>query len=198
MPKPQKPFVAARIPTELEAALAKHIEATRESKTEAIINALSAYVGWTPNSKDTNQQDRLSQIEARLAEIERQLQIPQQTNLLKLSPVISLDNRQDSLDQKEENENTDNTENNVIKLENAPEKLFSHREVSDMTGMKYSTVRGRARGKNPIAEGKNRAFKAAKVNDEWKWKEITNDNAVIQHPDLAESPSEAAAFDEPA
>ena len=85
--KGDKPFLAARIPASLNASLESHVESTGESKTDTLINALAAYLGWSEDKQlKTSSSDRLSQLEKRVKDIEDALYQPRQTNLLELTP----------------------------------------------------------------------------------------------------------------
>ena len=70
-----KPFIAARVPEGLNKALEKHVDATGESRTAAIINALSSYLKWsdTDKGKPISAGDRLSKLEDKIAELEKLL-----------------------------------------------------------------------------------------------------------------------------
>ena len=68
-----KPFIAARVPEGLNEALEKHVDATGESRTAAIINALSSYLKWAEAGVDKtiSAGDRLSKLEEKVADLER-------------------------------------------------------------------------------------------------------------------------------
>ncbi|MBD0362295.1 MAG: hypothetical protein ICV55_05885 [Coleofasciculus sp. C3-bin4] len=85
--KGDKPFIAARVPKGLYEALESHSEATGESKTEAIINALGAYLGWTNDkAEQISISDRLSLLENRVDQLEQVIKEPRQTSLLDIQP----------------------------------------------------------------------------------------------------------------
>ena len=70
--KSEKPFLAARIPHSLEAAIESHVDSTGESKTQTVINALAAYLGWSDGEeKKPTASDRLSILEKKFAELEK-------------------------------------------------------------------------------------------------------------------------------
>ena len=137
--KSDKPFLAARIPVGLSNALEAHVKSTQESKTDVIINALSTYLGWADNgSTQPSASDRLSKLEARLNELEKLVREPRQTSLLdnleqpkasdskvyhKPQPVIEKDNSSDN--------------------KTKSRKLLSNREMSELSGVNYETVRSR-------------------------------------------------------
>lgn len=64
-----KPFIAARIPEDLNAKLEEHSKATGEGKTQVLINALSSYLKFTSQNEEVAK-DRLSILEKRFAELE--------------------------------------------------------------------------------------------------------------------------------
>lgn len=85
---PEKPFVAARIPESLNLKLEEHSKATGESKTQALINALAAYLGFNPGSEvQETASDRLSVLEQKVAELERLVKEPKQFSLLDTEPL---------------------------------------------------------------------------------------------------------------
>lgn len=94
--KTDKPFLAARIPTSLNSALEAHVESTGESKTDTIINALAAYLGWSDNEtiSTTSASDRLSVLEQRVDALENLLREPKQTSLFETN--INFDKRFDN------------------------------------------------------------------------------------------------------
>ena len=100
-----KPFLAARVPASLNDALEAHAKSTGESKTDVLINALAAYIGWSEDKKlKASSSDRLSQLEKRVQDLEEAIYKPRQTSLLEMStgeaqpeePVIDLDNNLDN------------------------------------------------------------------------------------------------------
>jgi Fe2+ transport system protein B len=164
--KSEKPFLAARIPHSLENALESHVEFTGESKTQSIINALSAYLKWSENGEVSNASDRLSKVERKVAELEQLLKTPQQTNLLDLDrkSVIS------SVKQADNKKPTARIEQTSQEFK----WLLTHREISDLTGINYNSVKSRPTGKAKIIEWNGRAFKVIQVEGRWKWREITS------------------------
>ena len=192
MGKPQKPFIAARIPIGLEEALEKYTKSTGESKTAALINALASYIGWSKGEEaKPSANDRLSLLEERVKHLEKLIQIPQQTSLLELESVIKTDNK---IDNNLSEAETDNSDNKVIKTDQeniidvvvnehkesdnkdndviTREKLFTHKEVAEITGIPYNTIRKRPKA-NKVAEGNGRKFKPTRIGKTSKWLEIT-------------------------
>jgi hypothetical protein len=160
-----KPFIAARIPEELNQALSTHSEATGESKTQALINALSQYLGVAHAAPDgaqvnSNPLSLLSRV-ARLEEIIEKMQgaeivieIDNDTdNGLERddqadNTVISLDNANPPKVEEERSQpalfvmtsdNLDNNSDNTI-----TEGAVSTKDLAEMTGMKASTVKTRS------------------------------------------------------
>jgi hypothetical protein len=164
----QKPFLAARIPHSLESALESHVKSTGESKTQAIINALSAYLNWSENGGASNASDRLSLLEKKVAELENLLKTPKQTSLLDVEPidVKPVIKEAKQTDNKKEPEGKEQA-----KIESSSE-LLTHRKMSDLTGINYNSVKSHPEGK--VIEWENRIFKTTKESDRWKWVEITN------------------------
>jgi hypothetical protein len=160
-----KPFLAARIPEELNQALSTHSETTGESKTQALINALSQYLGVAHAAPDeaqvnSNPLSLLSRV-ARLEEIIEKMQgaeivieIDNDTdNGLERddqadNTVISLDNANPPKVEEERSQpalfvmtsdNLDNNNDNTI-----TEGAVSTKDLAEMTGMKASTVKTRS------------------------------------------------------
>jgi hypothetical protein len=112
-----KPFLAARVPASLNDALEAHTKSTGESRTDTLINALAAYLGWSEdNVTRSSSSDRLSILEEKIRQLEEAIYKPRQTNLLdikasqpeQVKTVISFDNEED----KEEVIKTDNKKDN--------------------------------------------------------------------------------------
>lgn len=158
-PKKGKPFLAARIPHDLERALEAHIEESGETKTQLIINAIGSYIKWSAGEDKPIASDRLSTLEAKVAEIEKLIKTPQQQNLLDVEPVIT---------------KVKQTDNKTGKNKSgANDQLFTHRKVSDITGIGYNSVKSKPNSKNKVVEGNGRKFEVIKTNKGWKWREIS-------------------------
>ena len=132
-----KPFLAARVPASLNDALEAHTKSTGESKTDALINALAAYLGWSEdNVTKSSSSDRLSLLEERVRKLEEVTYKPRQINLLDIKPsepepvntVIISDNAEDN--------NlviiSDNAEDNSLVIEpNKPEPVEAVIEIDN-------------------------------------------------------------------
>jgi hypothetical protein len=160
-----KPFIAARIPEELNQALNTHSETTGESKTQALINALSQYLGVAYAAPDGAQVNANPLgLLSRVARLEKIIEKMQGAEI-----IIEIDNDADNSLERE-----DQTDNSVISLDNAnPPKaeeersqpaLFvmtsdnsdnnsdntiiegavSTKDLAEMTGMKANTVKARS------------------------------------------------------
>lgn len=164
--KSEKPFVAARIPHSLENALESHVELTGESKTQSIINALSAYLKWSESEETSNASDRLSEVERKVAKLEQLLKKPQQINLLDLDSksvinnVKQVDNKKPTAKKEQANQEGD--------------QLLTHKEISNLTGINYNSVKSRPTGKTKTIEWDGRAFEVIQAEGRWKWREITS------------------------
>ena len=86
-----KPFLAARIPEDLNTKLEEHSASTGEGRTQAVINALAKYLNFTPESKsEESAGDRLSVLEKKVAELEKIINEPKQISMaLDLNPAIA-------------------------------------------------------------------------------------------------------------
>ena len=156
-----KPFLAARVPASLNDALEADTKSTGENKTDALIIALAAYLGWSEDKKPkTSSSDRLSQLEERVRELEETVYKPRQTSLLEISssrpkttsPVIK----------------TDNVEDNIT----SEEKFLTHRQIANMTGLNYNTVKAKpSQERGRTVEWEGRTFTPIKGKTGWKWVE---------------------------
>lgn len=186
--KNDKPFLAARIPYGLEQALEAHVKSTNESKTQAVIKALGAYLKWSDEGSSPNASDRLSRLEKKVAELEKLLKTPQQTSFLDADTVIKKDIKTDN---KKENPEPRPKISSVItediKVDNRTiteselkegnaARLMTHKELSELTGKKYSTVKARARSANRIIKWEGRTFDLIQLEGQWRWKEILDNN----------------------
>jgi len=117
-----KPFLAARIPEDLNTKLEEHSASTGEGRTQVVINALAKYLNFTPESKsEESAGDRLSLLEKKVAELENLIKEPKQFLPLKNNPSriptdlkITSDNVPDNAGQDESFENSQG----VINLDN--------------------------------------------------------------------------------
>jgi hypothetical protein len=160
-----KPFIAARIPEELNQALSTHSETTGESKTQALINALSQYLGVAYAAPDgaqvnANPLGLLSRV-TRLEEIVEKMQGAE--------TIINSDNDTDNgLKRDDQTDNTvvnlDNANQPKLEAERSQPALFvmtsdnsdndidntiikgtvSTKDLAEMTGIKASTVKTRS------------------------------------------------------
>ncbi len=75
------PFLGVRIPPEVHEALMAQVEATGQSKSDLVIDALKAYLRMTP------QHDKITDLEMRLSALEIQLeQLSQHTHSVEHHP----------------------------------------------------------------------------------------------------------------
>lgn len=160
-----KPFIAARIPESLSLKLDEHSKATGESKTQALINALAAYLGVSLADQDNEPAtDRLSLLEQRVSDLERLIKRPQQISLFD-SPV-EVDTAVPSTQAITDN-NSDNDVDNTVQFPQQ-EGGFTHREMAELTGMSYEAVRSKQKqGRTIRHDGKE--YKAIKPEKIWEW-----------------------------
>lgn len=156
-----KPFVAARIPEDLNTKLEEYSKATGEGKTQVLINALSSYLNFSPQSKEASK-DRLSILEERVADLERIIkEPPKQFSLLESIPVheeevaepkpqVETDNDSDNIvDNKDDEEfssgviNTDNEGDNISTetLDNKSDNTDDNKQSADSNSKKPRTSR---------------------------------------------------------
>jgi hypothetical protein len=130
---PDKPFIAARIPEELNHALNQHVERSGESRTETLISALEQYLNLTPSNKPQSKSaTKIGSLEGRIARLEEMILGKPESH-----SVIETDNKIDNASEDAymleiciEPNNADNTidsssigniqnsENNVIEFDN--------------------------------------------------------------------------------
>ena len=192
--KVDKPFLAARIPHSLEKALESHVESTGESKTQAVINALGAYLKWSENLDSPDASDRLSILERKVAELEKLLDTNKQTGKPNRTPVIKEDITADNEkglselatepvvviknENKSDNEKKPKTDKRKTKNTSG---LMTHRDVANLTGLNYNSVKSNPEGK--VINWENRTFHATKESGRWQWKEAV-DNLQQQLPSI--------------
>ncbi|CAD5924457.1 hypothetical protein PCC9214_00875 [Planktothrix tepida] len=69
------PFLGVRIPSELHEALMARVETTGQSKSDIVIQALSAYLGIaTQHQKLENLETRLSTLELKLEQLTHRIE----------------------------------------------------------------------------------------------------------------------------
>ncbi len=146
-----KPFIAARIPESLSLKLEEHSKNTGESKTQALINALCAYLGYSPEGEEKESaSDRLSLLEKKVEELEKLLREPQQISLLDLPEVLP----KQAKPKTKADKITDNKSDNKIAPDSKPleeaKNGLNNREMSDVTGLKYEAVRSKHKNNRPI------------------------------------------------
>jgi hypothetical protein len=114
------PFFSGRIPQSLFDAVEQHLQATGESKTTILKNALSAYLGLSPEPVATSTgSSRLEVLENRLAQVERILGgLQSQPN----TPIAESVQPAES-EEKDQPDNIDYTDNESQGSGNQTEKL---------------------------------------------------------------------------
>lgn len=157
-----KPFLAARIPEELNQALSNHSETTGESKTQTLINALSQYLGVTYAAPDEVQASAHSlSLASRIARLEEIIEKIQGTEIVINTDnnlgcndqidnnVINLDNASSPKAEEERSQPAlfmmapDNSDNNIDNKKK--EEALSTKELAEKAGINSDTVKGRAR-----------------------------------------------------
>ena len=135
-----KPFLAARIPEDLNTKLEEHSASTGEGKTQAVINALANYLNFTPESKsEESAGDRLSLLEKKVAELEDLIKEPKQFSLLEsisnvnpAAPAITLDNIIDNTGQDKSPENNQGVINLDNTIDNEPDNNNDNADNSEV------------------------------------------------------------------
>jgi hypothetical protein len=173
--KSGKPFLAARIPEELDDLLQKHTESTGESRTDSLINALAAYLGWNNDeARKPANYDRLSWLEKRIDELEAEVYKPKQTNLLDVvqaqesptadvrSTVIKTDNK---------------TDKRTKATGNRPKSpgVLNNRQISNLTGIDYEAVRSRFK-RGDLIEHDGQAYAPVRQGGNCRWRSQSDNN----------------------
>lgn len=177
-----KPFIAARIPEDLNTRLEEHSESTGERRTQALINALAKYLNFAPSSKNEESAgDRLSILEKKVTELESILKEPRQISFLDVSsslskeaalPKIKVDNASDNREVVKTDIDvikSDNTSDNIYETasENLPNEL-DNRQMSEISKIKYETVRSKHRNETAI-EVEGRKYLPKKHGKSCRW-----------------------------
>lgn len=130
---PDKPFIAARIPEELNHALNQHVEQSGESRTEALISALEQYLNLTPSNRPQNKfTTTIGSLEERIARLEEMIlgkpesrSVIEPDNIIDNTPkdvyvlevCIESDNADNAINPSHIS-NIQSSENDVIKFDN--------------------------------------------------------------------------------
>ena len=103
------PFFSGRIPQELNEHIKRHCTETGESKTQLLINALSSYLNHPikPQVGTSISVNMFSQLEQRVAEIEKRMEI---TSIINSDNTINIEEQSD----KNSDNKTDNNINTTI------------------------------------------------------------------------------------
>ena len=158
-----KPFIAARVPEGLNEALEKHVEATGESRTTALINALSSYLKWSDSKehKASSAVDRLSLLEKRVTALEEITKQDKDTQESQMEFAIKFDSKQtnvtDNAD-KSDNKNPKDSGSNWLTIREAHERYCSDRtyegfrrlkpeQLQEIYGLEFDL--NRKKGKKP-------------------------------------------------
>jgi len=156
-----KPFIAARIPESLNVKLEEHSKATGEGKTQVLINALYAYLGFTPETENKeNASDRLSLLEAKVAELERMLKEPHQISLLDTSAVTA---KKPGAKVK-----PDNKVDNIPSTQTTEGKKLDNHEMAALAPFSYESVRSRHK-RNQSIELDGKKYLPIKEGNSCKW-----------------------------
>lgn len=202
---PEKPFIAARIPEELNQALIKHVESSGLNRTEVIIDALATYLKFPTSFTQTNKNDtRLNLLEERISILERLVAAQNLPSSHALdtgeSPLSEPDceelNRKElEIKSKSEewqalegttidlftlsdnsSDNTDNADDRIHES-NLNRKRLTHTEVSQITGINYNTVKSRAfKERSPEIEHGGKIYAVVREGKRVHWVVKTVDN----------------------
>lgn len=183
-----KPFIAARVPQILVDKLEEHVKESGQGKTDIIVNALAQYLGCSIDvPEETRAVDRLVAVEKELTELKIRVGVlekptektppPQIENQRVLSfETLSIDNTVDS-----QTENTEKTTEGIKEVSNTkPDNdLLTNRQISEVTGIKFETVRGRYKKSIPI-EYQGKRYAPIKEGKFQKWQLA---NSSLSMPD---------------
>lgn len=141
-----KPFIAARISEDLNLKLDDYSKATGESRTQILLNALSTYLGYSPNSETKERaSDRLTRLEEKVVELERILKeskqflpIEEGKNESKesIKPEIQSDNINDN---KPDNRKQEKPVQGVINIDNNKDNIPDN-DIDNITDNSQTSI----------------------------------------------------------
>lgn len=157
-----KPFIAARIPEALNKALEKHTNKKGgESRTDAVINALNAYLGQPLGLVEGSPEiDRIAELERRVSALENNTGRAVQGNLLDKDSVINPDKEtKNDIENRISGTSDKNTDNN----------LLTHKQISDLTGTNINSVRSKYRNDRKISKD-DKTYTPIKIKNKPRWR----------------------------
>lgn len=175
-----KPFVAARIPEDLNVALDQFVSESGKKRTDVIISALREYLKSPSDlSQIKTDEKRLDALEIKVARLEIQFAEQNRESSSVIKPDKKSDNtstacpetmnlfeqseiQEDKLEGSVENQKTQSTaeaeeikqpETKEKEANVSEEKLLIHRELSELIGWKLERVRSRGKKGQAIEDG---------------------------------------------
>lgn len=175
-----KPFIAARIPQNIADHLETRCQQDNVGKTEIIINALAQYLGCSiENPIETNAIDRLATLEEKVKHLEalvnESYKADNKTEKNNDKRVVT---QLEFVKSSSDNSSEKDIDKKVGQLQKALDKesdntLLASRELSELTSVKFSTVRSRFRRKQsfehngtlyqPVEGSKPQSWKAETI-----------------------------------
>lgn len=183
-----KPFIAARIPQVLADKLDERTKDSEHGKTGIIINALAQYLGCSIDIPEkTRAVDRLVAVEKELTELRNRITALEKPSNPAIQKELLLDNdtvnksdkglqikksskqeiaqnNDNNTDKKAENTNKTDGPSNI----NLDNDQLTNKQISELTGFKFETVRTRHRKSIPI-EWEGEQYNPVKEGNRQKW-----------------------------
>lgn len=172
-----KPFIAARVPQKIEDKLNERVQETGLGKTEIIVSALAEYLGCSIEvPEETRAIDRLVAVERELTELQNRVRALEKP--IEKTPGATIPGQQvlpfedSSVDNTVDNqtENTETTAEIIKKVSDTSfdNNLLTNRQISELTEMKFESVRSRHKKSTPI-EWQRKRYIPVKEGKFQKW-----------------------------
>lgn len=176
---PEKPFIAARIPEDLNQALTQHVEESGLNRTEVIVNALVAYLklptSFTQGNKSST---RLDLLEERIVNLEKIAGIQNSTSNLIIESEKSslLKNYEEETNHEEikilgtiKDCHQREPEEVTLSLFDVNSEELTHKELSALTGISYNTIKSKIRAQGAEIKHDEKIYVPTKVGNKVYW-----------------------------
>jgi hypothetical protein len=177
-----KPFIAARVPQKIEDKLNERIQETGLGKTEIIVKALAEYLGCSIDvPEETRAVDRLIAVEKELAELQKRVGVLEKP--IEKAPDPKIPGQQvisfepfrinNAVDNQIENAETTDEVIEEINDTDSDNSLLTNRQMTDLTGMKFESVRSRHK-KSTSIEWQDKRYIPIKEGKYHKWQLVNS------------------------
>lgn len=175
----EKPFIAARIPEDLNKALTQHVEESGLNRTEVIVNALVAYLKLPTSFTQGNKNGtRLDLLEERILNLEK---ITEAQNFSS-NPILKT---YDSSLIKTSDKETNHEEVKILDIikdghQGEPEEVnlslfninnegLTHKQLSELTGISYNTIKSKVRTQDAEIKHNEKTYIPTKIGNKSYW-----------------------------